>query len=52
MCFDSCKEDIIEGYQCECGGSITKERDGTNWQCDTCDFIRVVSSNKEKESES
>ena len=38
ICFDSIKEDINEGYQCECGGSVTKTFDGKTWKCDTCDF--------------
>jgi hypothetical protein len=43
MGFDSCREDIIEGYQCECGGSVTKNLDGKKWQCDTCNFEHEVS---------
>lgn len=43
MSFDSCKEDIEEGYPCECGGSVTKSLDGKKWECDSCNF--TVSTN-------
>lgn len=42
MSFDSSREDVQEGYQCECGGSITKSLDGTQWYCDSCNFERDV----------
>ena len=30
------EENLPEGYQCECGGSITLYED--LWWCDNCDF--------------
>jgi len=38
MSFDECREDVIEGYPCDCGGSVTKSIDGERWECDSCDF--------------
>lgn len=40
MSFDDIPENEVEGYLCECGGSITKY-DG-KWCCDRCDFERPV----------
>lgn len=51
MCFDDCREDIIEGYCCECGGSITKSLDGTTWTCDTCDFTASSANSKAEDKE-
>lgn len=46
MSFDSCREDIEEGYPCDCGGSTTENKEKTKWKCDSCDFEREVKENE------
>lgn len=40
MSFDEIPEDQVEGYPCDCGGSVTK-CDG-KWCCDSCGFESPV----------
>lgn len=40
MSFDEIPENKQEGYQCDCGGSITLDEESGFWECNTCDFCR------------
>jgi len=42
--FDSIPEDQKQGFPCECGGSISKNAGGGEWECDTCEFTAEVES--------
>lgn len=44
MSFDIIPEDEIEGYPCDCGGSITKY--GGYWVCDSCGFEEPIIRSK------
>lgn len=37
MSFYDIPEDREESYPCECGGEITKDKNG-NWSCNKCNF--------------
>ena len=39
MSFEEIPEDQVEGYPCECGGSITLQ-DGI-WECNLCEFKKL-----------
>ena len=39
MSFDTIPEDMVEGYPCDCGGSITLT--DQKWCCDSCDFEKT-----------
>lgn len=41
MSFDDIPEDSERSEQCRCGGSIKGRKDG-RWECDTCDWISVL----------
>jgi len=39
MAFEDTPEDREESCPCECGGSITKDKNQDDlWQCDKCDW--------------
>jgi len=39
MSFDDIPEDKTQAFECDCGGTITKNERGV-WECDLCDFIK------------
>ena len=42
--FDCIPEDQKQSFPCECGGSISKNAGGGEWECDTCEFTAEVES--------
>lgn len=47
MSFDEIPENEIEGYPCDCGGSITKY-DDDKWCCDSCNFTKKITTKHNK----
>ena len=37
---DSILEDKDEAYPCDCGGSISRNQNSGEWECDSCDEER------------
>lgn len=45
---NSIPEDRSHNFPCECGGSISKNVGGGEWECDTCEFTAEVEEDYER----
>jgi len=49
MPFDEDPQATRESYPCPCGGIVMKDDDKMFWECDSCDFRRLILTVKKGE---